>query len=298
MSSGTRSRAGARSPSPIRRDLARPAPGEVLAPRRGTQPAAGRSSPKALDQRRLAGAVRARRVTISPSATRDGDAAQDVDLRDVAGERSSVAASDLSMPSLPPLSPGARDRRRSPCRRDLVAAAPSAMTGPRPSRSTRSARVITTSMSCSTKRKVCPSRRRAAYGRAAAAERRVDPGHRLVEQHQRGSSSARGRLEQLALPARERAGVVAVHAVESNEPSSSAPGRHLALARATRRRKCGCADARRAGRAPPASCCRARSSPPSAFVIWKVRTRPRRAIRGRQAGDHVAAERPVPRSAR
>ena len=76
------------------------------------------------------------------------------------------------------------------------------------------------------------------------AQRRADAGHRLVEQHERGSSHQRAReVEQLALPARERAGVLV--RVRRRD------GRARALrARARARRARACARASRASATP------------------------------------------------
>ena len=99
----------------------------------------------------------------------------------------------------------------------------------------------------------------------APAERRVDPGHRLVEQQEARLGHQRpGELEQLALAARERArvGVGELGQVEDLEQLHRLVA-HLA-SRAARVRPGGrrrCAASRRAGRARRASCCRSPASP-------------------------------------
>ena len=85
---------------------------------------------------------------------------------------------------------------------------------------TRSEWLMTTSMSCSTKRKVVSrsSTKRGDMIQDPASERRVDARHGLVKQQKRGLGHQRAReLEKLALAARERAGVIRRRAVEAEQ---------------------------------------------------------------------------------
>ena len=148
-----------------------------------------------------------------------------------------------------------------------------------PSTITRSLARMTKSRSCSTSRNVIPSRGAGrGCARAAAAQRRAHAGHRLVEQQEPrlGHQHAR-EVEQLALTARERAGVVAGVTVEADELEQLERARARALldSRLARRSQRGAAEplarmaaarrarrsrARSSGRAPAASgrCGRAR----------------------------------------
>ena len=269
----------------------RPRRGARSRPSRGVQQAEDR-----LDQGRLAGAVGPDDVTISPSRDVDRDAVEDVDLGHVAGDdalgastasrcaRSPGRSAISSASGRPPARRRGRRRSRAWSRR-TSSGSPSAITRPSAITITRSEWFITTSMSCSMNRKVTPSsaRSRCMWSSRRRAEGRVDARHRLVEQQEARLGHQRPReLEQLALAAGERARVVVreLGQVEDLEQLHR-------LRRAPRVSRCApgaraddqvAAAARRAGRAPPASCCRSPASRASAFVIWKVRTMPRRAI--------------------
>ena len=125
-----------------------------------------------------------------------------------------------------------RPRRRSSPRFDLVVGAevclddgsgcrrsrrpPSAISRPWAITSTQSLISWTMSMSCSTNRTVRPSSLSSLMCcEQALLQRRVDPGHRLVEHDQlRVAHQRPGHLEQLALPAGQVAGVFVAHLVE------------------------------------------------------------------------------------
>ena len=144
---------------------------------------------------------------------------------------------------------------------------------------------MTTSMSCSMNRTVTPSSRAQPLHvvEQPAPERRVDAGHRLVEQQQLRLRHQRPReLQQLALAAGERAGVVVGEVSSRLKSLEQLHGllAHLLLARL---------DGARAGRSRCAGFSPGWSGAASimlsitgiaasAFVIWKVRTIPRRAI--------------------
>ena len=179
-----------------------------------------------------------------------------------------------------------RGRRRRPRGSARTSAGvPLAITLPSPITSTRSLTIITASMSCSIEQEG-----RAALARSCPdvleqleAERRVDPGHRLVEQdHARLGHQRPPELEQLALAARQRARVVV---------GQRAPGGPARAARAARVPDCALARAARAAasgtpgpsRSPGWSA--AASSMLSSTLIrvsaralWNVRTSPARAI--------------------
>ena len=163
------------------------------------------------------------------------------------------------------------------------AGVPAATTRPSAITTTRSECRMTTSMSCSTSRIV---RRRSDAQvldvlEQRASERPVDAGERLVEQEQARLEHQRaGELEQLSLAAGERSGIVVRPSPRGRTPRAArgpcrAPAARLAATRAARPRgraaRRGCAGCR-------AACCPGRTSPTSAFVSWKVRTIPRRAI--------------------
>ena len=135
----------------------------------------------------------------------------------------------------------------------------------------------------------------------ARAERRVDPGHRLVEQQEARLGHQRpGELEQLALPAGERARIVGDLVARSKTSSSSIARRaHLALAPAE------APAAEEQAREVLAGLVGSREQhvvehgiAASAFVIWKVRTMPRGAIGGAAGRGSVAVEQRPRRSRR
>ena len=106
---------------------------------------------------------------------------------------------------------------------------------------TRSLTAITTSRSCSISRKVipCVAPQVLHVVEQLAAERRVDAGHRLVEQHHPRLRHQRAReLEQLALAARERARVGSAGLSSGRARAARGPLRDLALRGAATRAGC------------------------------------------------------------
>ena len=273
-----------------------PRRGSSTAPSRGLQQAEDR-----LDQGRLAGAVGADDRDDLALADLDRDAVEDVDLGHVAGDHVLGAAGTTSPSAVLARGRGARavaapSRRR---RRRGRRRSPPGPRGPRPARRRRSPRpraititrsewFITTSMSCSTKRNVTPSsvRSRCMWSSRRRPSVGLMPAIGSSSSSKRGSRHQRPRqLEQLALAARERAGVVVGSLVEVEDLEQL----HrllvdLGLAR--------CASA--SGRKTRSSRCSPGWSgaasimlsitgiAASALVIWKVRTIPRG--RSRTAG--------------
>ena len=132
----------------------------------------------------------------------------------------------------------------------------------------------------------------------ALLERRVDAGHRLVEHHQRRVGHQRpGHLEQLALAARQRAGVLVAHVVEP-EALEQLVGAGLDLALLARASGHGIRpvppSSRHAGPVAPSFMFSMTGSLVRLFVSWNVRTMPSAAILcGGDAIHRLAVERPV-----
>ena len=182
-----------------------------------------------------------------------------------------------------------RGRRRSTlswCRPDRRRSrpVPHAMTAdPRrssalPSR-TQSLMSRTMSMSCSTNSTVMPSSRSAfTWPSRRLLQRRVHPGHRLVEHDQlRVDHQRAGHLQQLALAAGQRCRRSRRACASSLNRSSSvvgAPSVLLSPGRASRPGTAPAGSSRRAARWRRAACSRCTVSRVSALVSWKVRTMP------------------------
>ena len=202
-----------------------------------------------------------------------------------------MSALTLPLRPIPPraTSPSPRrGRRRSrPGRRGPRRAGRRRSPGPGPSRSTASEWFITTSMSCSTKRKVTPSsvRSRCMWSSSRRPSVGLIPAIGSSSSRKRGLRHQRPRqLEQLALAAGEGAGVVVgqPRQVEQLEQlhrllahlapraGASAAGRKITFDQA----------ARRAGRGAASIMLSITGIAASALVIWKVRTMP-------EAGDRV-----------
>ena len=200
--------------------------GDVLAAERRSARRAGGASPKIVlirvDLPAPLGPIDGHDLALGDL---DRDAVEDVDLGHVAGdqvlggEHGLATAAPLSRLRTarrprgwpPPVRPRGRRRSRAWSVRTSCGS-PSAIT--RPSRHhdrPRSEWFITTSMSCSMNRNgdARPRAQPLHVVEQAASEGRVDPGHRLVEEQEARLGHQRpGELEQLALAAGERAGVV------------------------------------------------------------------------------------------